>query len=102
MNNWMKMVSCNDAEYEGLHDELRNGRGLYVIDATMPETCNNVECTIEFRYYGEDKISLTCVQAPVTYTGNDGNIALWLENGIVEFDSFEEMKGFLKSILRNQ
>ena len=93
----MKMVSCNDDEYEGLHDELRNGRGLYVIDATMPETCNNVECTIEFRYYGEDKISLTCVQAPVTYTGNDGNIALWLENGIVEFDSFEEMKGFLKS-----
>ena len=97
MNNWMKMVSCNDSDFEGLHDELRNCGGLYIFDnVKMPESCNNAECTIEFRYYGEDKISLTCVQAPVPYTGNDGNIALWMENGIVEFESFEEMKGFLR------
>ena len=97
MNNWMRMVSCNDAEYEGLRDELRNGGGLYIIDAVMPETCNNILCTVEFRYYGENRISLTCVQAPVTYTGTNDNIALWLEKGIAEFESFEEMKSFLKS-----
>ena len=97
IKNWMKLVSCNDRDFEGLHDRLRNGSGLYIFDnVKMPETCNNAKCTIEFRYYCEDKISLTCVQAPVPYTGNDVNIALWMENGIVEFESFEEMKGFLR------
>lgn len=97
MNNWMKMVSCDDRGFEGLHNELRNCGGSYIFDnVKMPESCNNAECTIEFRYYGEDKISLTCAQAPIPYTGNDGNIALWMENGIVEFESFEEMKGFLR------
>ena len=97
MRDWMKMVSCNDMGFEGLHNELRNCGGLYIFDnVKMPECCNNAECTIEFRYYGEDKISLTCVQAPIPYTGNDGNIALWMENGKVEFDSFDEMKGFLR------
>lgn len=102
MNEWIKMVSCSDREFEGLHDELRSGGGLYIFDSVrMPESCNNAECTIEFRYYGENKISVTCVQAPVPYTGNNGHIALWLEQGIVEFESFDEMKGFLREFKRD-
>lgn len=98
MNNWMRMVSCDENGFEGLHNELRSGGGLYIFDnVKFPQTCDNAVCTIEFRYFGANKITLTCVQAPITYTGNNENIALWMSNGIVEFDSFEEMKGFLKS-----
>ena len=95
MYSWKKM--CEDRNsYSGLHEELRGGRGRYILDnVRMPESCGNRVCTIEFRYYGDDCIKMLCVEAPVEYTGSNARIARWLETGTVEFGSLSELDEFL-------
>lgn len=95
MYNWKKLCSTPSG-FSGLHQELRNGKGLYILDGVkMPESCGNRICTIEFRYYGENFIKLTCVEAPVSYSGSNPQIAQWLETGTAEFNSFNQLTAFL-------
>lgn len=95
MFEWKKM--CADtASYPGLLQELRNCSGRYILDnVKMPESCGGRVCTIEFIYYGDDYIKLICANSPVEYSGQDAGIARWLENGTVEFGSFEQLTNFL-------
>ena len=96
MFNWQKMCA-NTAGYSGLHEELRNCRGRYILEGVkMPESCGSRICTIEFWYRGEDYIQMKCLDSPVAYTGTNPRIAQWLENGTLEFGSFEQLTAFLK------
>lgn len=98
MRSWIQMVSCSESEFNGLHEELRNCGGLYIIDnVLMPETFARCECNIEFRYYSDKRITLTCVPKPPKYTGKNKRIRTWAETGYVEFSSFNDLKKFLKS-----
>jgi len=62
----------------------------------MPPSCGNRICTIEFKYYDENFIKMTCVDAPVLYSGTNSRIRQWLENGTVEFANFEQLTAFLE------
>ena len=96
MLNWQKMCA-NTKGYADLHQELRKGHGRYTLEKVkMPEYCNDNVCTIEFKYYGEDRIQMNCLEAPVTYNGNNPRIAQWLTNGTLEFGSFDQLTAFLK------
>jgi hypothetical protein len=96
MYNWSKMCSNPDS-FTGLHEELRNCGGRYTLDKVrMPPSCGNRICTIEFKYYDENFIKMTCVDAPVLYSGTNSRIRQWLENGTVEFSSFEQLTAFLE------
>lgn len=96
MFNWIKMCA-NTSNYEELHDELRACGGRYILDdVKMPESCGNHTCTIEFRYFDETCIEMICADSPVPYSGSDTRIARWLENGIAEFCSFNQLTDFLK------
>ena len=68
----------------------------------MPESCGSRICTIEFRYRGEDYIQMKCLDSPVAYTGTNPRIAQWLENGTLEFGSFEQLTAFLKQFNEEQ
>lgn len=95
MFNWKRLCS-NENGFEELHEELRTGTGLYILDnVRMPETCNNCVCTIEFRYYSNSRIALSCSGAPVAYFGGNNTIAEWLTRGCKEFAGFDELKTFL-------
>lgn len=95
MFNWKRLCSY-ESGFEGVHDELRAGNGLYILDnVNMPETCGDCVCTIEFKYYSENRIVLTCSGAPVDYLGTDNQIAEWLTTGAKEFGNFDEVKTFL-------
>lgn len=103
MRNWSEMVSCNDTEFEGLHNELRNSSGLYMFDyVTMPETFCGLICRIEFRYYSENRITLTCFPKPPEYTGNNSRIREWAETSFAEFSSFNTLKEFLQSFVNDE
>lgn len=103
MRNWYEMVSCNDAEFEGLYNELRNSSGLYIFDyVNMPETFCGIQCKIEFRYYSENRITLTCFPVPPEYTGNNNQIREWAETGFAEFSSFNMLKEFLRSFINDE
>lgn len=96
MFNWQKMCA-NTAGYSGLHEELRNCRGRYILEGVkMPESCGSQICTIEFCYHGEDYIQMRCLDSPVAYNGGNPRIAQWLENGSLEFGSFEQLTAFLR------
>lgn len=96
MFNWQKMCA-NTAGYSDLHEELRNCRGRYILEGVkMPESCGSQICTIEFRYHGEDYIQMRCLDSPVAYNGGNPRIAQWLENGTLEFGSFDQLTAFLK------
>jgi len=96
MFNWQKMCA-NTAGYSGLHEELRNCHGSYILEGVkMPEDCGGEVCTIEFRYHGDDYIQMRCLDSPVTYNGSNPRIAQWLENGTLEFGSFDQLTAFLK------
>ena len=98
MKRWISMVSCSDADFEELHDMLRNSSGCYIFDdIVFPETFCSFICTIEFRYYSERRITLTCVPKPTAYLGKDKRIKAWAETGYADFSSFNELKKFLKS-----
>ncbi|MBQ8183783.1 MAG: ATP-dependent Clp protease ATP-binding subunit [Clostridia bacterium] len=95
MFNWKRLCS-NENSFEELHDELKAGNGLYILDnVKMPETCGDCVCTIEFKYYSENRIVLSCSGAPVDYLGTDTQIAEWLTTGTKEFGNFDEVKTFL-------
>lgn len=95
MFNWKQMCE-NRAGYNGLHEELRCGRGRYILDEVkLPGSCGNRVCTVEFMYYGDDYIKLVCNEAPIDYSGSDIRIARWLESGTAEFNSFEQLDEFL-------
>lgn len=97
MFDWKRLCS-NEDSFEGLHEELRMSGGLYVLDnVKMPDTCRNAKCTIEFRFYSESHITLTCVEAPVVYMGTKKQISEWLSSGRIDFRSFEQLKEFLLS-----
>lgn len=97
MFDWKKLCS-NERGFDELYDELRASNGLYILDnVKMPETCNDVVCTIEFKYYSDSRIILTCSDAPLVYTGSNSNIASWLNSGVKEFNNFNELKQFLYS-----
>ncbi len=99
--NWKKLCS-NERGFDELYDELRASNGLYILDnVKMPETCNNVVCTIEFQYYSDTRIVLTCSDAPVVYTGSNSDIENWLHSGAKEFCNFMELKQFLSSFSRD-
>lgn len=99
--DWKRMCS-NESSFEGLHEELRTSRGLYILDnVKMPDTCNNVKCTIEFRFYSENRIVLTCVESPIAYSGSNARISQWLNSGNIEFNSFNELKSFLLGFSRD-
>ena len=56
MFNWEKLCS-NERGFDELYDELRASNGLYILDnVKMPETCNNVICTIEPYFTQEDSL----------------------------------------------
>ena len=95
MLNWKRL--CSDVNgYTGLYEEMTRGSGLYILDdVQLPDTCSNAVCTIEFRYYDENNISVRCVEAPINYTGSCSQIGRWLSSGTAEFDSFNDMKAFL-------
>lgn len=96
MYDWKKMCANTDG-YSGLQQELRNCRGRYILEGVkMPESCGSQICTIEFRYHGEDYIKLICLDAPVSYNGPNPRIAQWLENGTLEFGSFDQLTAFLR------
>lgn len=102
MFNW-KILCSNENSFEELHDELRAGNGLYILDnVKMPETCGNCVCTIEFKYYSENRIVLSCSGAPVDYLGTDNQIAEWLTTGTKEFGNFDEVKTFLSKFKRDR
>ena len=95
MFNWKKMCE-NQAGYNSLHEELRNGRGKYTLDEVkLPESCGNRVCTVEFKYYSDDHIEMSCSEAPIEYSGNDVQIARWLESGTAEFCSLAQLDAFL-------
>lgn len=95
MFNWKSMCS-NERGFDGLYDELRSSGGLYILDnVKMPDTCNNCNCTIEFKYYSDCRIILTCSDAPLIYSGYNNQIAEWVTTGICEFSSFNDLKSFL-------
>ncbi len=95
MFNWKRLCS-NENSFEELHEELRAGNGLYILDnVKMPETCSGCICTIEFKYYSENRIVLSCSGAPIDYLGTDDQIKNWLTTGTQEFGSFDEVKAFL-------
>lgn len=97
MFDWKRLCS-NEDSFEGLHEELRMSGGLYILDnVKMPDTCRNAKCTIEFRFYSESRIILTCVEAPIAYMGTKKQISEWLSSGCIEFCSFERLKKFLSS-----
>lgn len=95
MFDWQKM--CADtAGYSGLHEELRRCPGRYIFEnVKMPESCQDRICTVEFRYYDEDHIKILCPDSPVQYNGSDPRIAQWLETGVLEFGSFDQLAAFL-------
>lgn len=95
MFDWATMCSNPDSFAE-LHEELRSGNGRYILEGVrMPRSCGSRICTIEFHYYDESFIKMTCVDVPVSYSGNNLGIRRWLENGSVEFGSFEQLTAFL-------
>lgn len=95
--NWKNLCS-NESGFNVLHNELRNCGGKYILDnVKMPDTCEDRICTIEFKFYSENKIELTCIEAPITYTGSNNIISEWLTSGSMEFSSFNELKSFLSS-----
>ena len=98
MLNWKKQCS-NIHGFNGLYEEMTSGNGLYILDdVQLPDTCGNAVCTIEFRYYDEHHVSIRCVEAPVNYTGSCPQIGRWLSSGTAVFDSFDDMKEFLKKL----
>lgn len=99
--NWQNLCS-NESGYSELYEELSAGGGLYILDnVRMPESCDNVTCTIEFRYYSANRIVVACSGAPVSYNGSDSEIAEWLNTGTKEFNSFDDLKVFLSSFKRD-
>ena len=95
MMNWKKQCS-NIHGFNGLYVEMTSGNGLYILDdVQLPDTCGNAVCTIEFRYYDENHISIRCVEAPINYMGSCPQIGRWLSSGTTDFDSFDDMKDFL-------
>lgn len=102
MRYWQTMCA-NTEGYSGLHEELRNCRGRYVLEEVkMPESCGSQICTIEFQYYGEDYIQMICLDAPIAYNGSNSRIAQWLENGTLEFGSFDQLTAFLRQFNEEQ
>lgn len=102
MYDWQKMCA-NTTGYSGLHEELRSGSGRYILEGVkMPESCGSQICTIEFKYYGEDYIKMICLDAPVSYNGSNPRIAQWLENGTLEFGSFDQLTAFLRQFNESQ
>lgn len=95
MFNWKKNCS-NVNGFNGLYEEMTSGNGLYILDdVQLPDTCENAICTIEFRYYDENHVSMKCVEAPIPYFGSDTQIASWFTSGVTDFDSFDDLKSFL-------
>lgn len=95
MMNWKKQCS-NINGFNGLYEEMTSGNGLYILDdVQLPDTCGNAVCTIEFRYYDENHISIRCVEAPINYMGSCPQIGRWFSSGTTDFDSFDDMKDFL-------
>ncbi len=95
MKDWTKMCE-NERGYTTLFNSMRSGSGRYIFDEVMmPEDCGRRVCTVEFRYFGGDRIALICVDAPVEYTGSDEQIRRWLESGEATFSSFDELGRFL-------
>ncbi|MBQ7542215.1 MAG: ATP-dependent Clp protease ATP-binding subunit [Clostridia bacterium] len=92
---WKQMCQ-NARRFDELHEELISGSGRYILeDVQLPDTCRNLICTIEFRYYAPDQIILYCLEAPVDYVGTNPQIARWLWEGKKEFGSFHELTSFL-------
>ena len=101
MFNW-KALCSNERSFGELYDELRASRGLYIFDdVKMPDTCNNITCSIEFRYYSDKRIVLVCSAAPVAYTGSEPEIEEWLSVGTKEFKSFNKLGQFLSLFSRD-
>ncbi len=100
MFNWKKLCS-NESGFESLYEELRNSGGIYILDnVKMPDTCNNEVCTIEFKYYSDTRIVLSCANSPLLYNGSNCEINEWLTSGVKEFGNFFELKTFL-SLFKN-
>ncbi len=98
MKTWIAMVSCSDAGFESLHNLLRTGSGCHIYDnVILPETFDNFTCSIEFRYYSENRITLSAVPKPSKYHGKNKQIKNWAQTGYAAFSNFKELKKFLKS-----
>lgn len=97
MKTWIAMVSCNDAGFDSLHNLLKTGSGCLIYDnVVFPETFDNFTCSVEFRHYSEDRITLTALPKPAVYHGKNKQIQSWAQTGHGEFSSFKELKKFLK------
>lgn len=96
MKNW-KVMCGNVRSYPILYNAVRSCTGRYIFDEVeMPETCGEKVCTIEFRYYGKNRISIVCTDPPEDYSGSDEQIRKWLEEGELFFSSFDELGSFLQ------
>lgn len=93
--NWKRM--CSDgSSFEGLRQELASCGGRYCLDAvTLPGTCEDAICDIEFRCFRNGNIVLLYSSQPFRYSGRDPVIAEWVEKRSIEFQDFNELTGFL-------
>lgn len=93
MFNWSEMC----ADTTGLREELERCTGKLIFDdVRMPDDCGGGLANIEFVYYGANDIELRIESEDAVYCGRDSAIRQWLQDGSIEFGSYDSLERFLK------